>query len=585
MLRACNIQNGRYRYMKDLLALDTCIPTDNHSPLAHPLSQVVTPVNLEAWEWAMADFPDQRLSSYLLGGFTEGFRIGFNRQKVTLRSSHRNMRSAAEHPEIIDEYLEEEIVSGRILGPLAAPLPRAQVSPMGVIPKKHRANKWRLIFDLSSPKDHSVNDGIDRDASSIHYAGIDEAIAMVQELGRGCLLAKLDLKNAYRTVPVHPDDRPLLTLKHRNATFMEAALPFGLRSAPKIFSATADALLWVMATRGVRYAIHYLDDFLFVGPSGSDSCDADLTTALQTCADLGIPVSPQKIEAPSTVLSFLGLTFDSERGELRLPDDKLQRLRMELVRWLDRRVCIKRDLLSLVGSLQHAAAVVRPGRPFVRHLIDRAKSVRHDHFNLRLHAPSRSDILWWHLFLSRWNGISIIPMVQTQISLTSDASGSWGGGAFWGRQWFQLQWPTSLRSANIATLELIPIVVAVAVWGMNWRLAHVTCHCDNEAVVRVLNKGSAKDPALAQLLRCLAFYLAHYDISLSALHVTGASNTAADALSRNDLMTFFESLSQAPPSPIPTPIPQEVFQLLVLERPDWTSSRWRQLFPTTIPRA
>ena len=306
--------------MKVLLALDTSIPADNHSPLARPL---VTPVNLEAWKWALADFPDQRLTSYLLGGFTEGFSIGFNRQKVTLRSSHRNMRSVAEHPEIIDKYLEEEIV---ILGPLAAPLPRAQVSPMGVIPKKHRANKWRLIFDLSSPKDHSVNDGIDRDASSIHYAGIDEAIAMVQELGRGCLLAKLDLKNAYRTVPVHPDDRPLLTLKHRNTTFMEAALPFGIRSAPKIFSATADALLWVMATRGVRYAIHYLDDFLFVGPSGSDSCDADLTTALQTYADLGIPVSPQKIEAPSTVLSFLGLTFDLERGELRLLDDKLQRL-------------------------------------------------------------------------------------------------------------------------------------------------------------------------------------------------------------------------------------------------------------------
>ena len=89
----------------------------------------------------MADFPDQRLSSYLLGGFTEGFRIGFNRQKVTLRSSHRNMRSAAEHPEIIDEYLEEEIVSGRILGPLAAPLPRAQVSPMGGHPQKAQSEQ------------------------------------------------------------------------------------------------------------------------------------------------------------------------------------------------------------------------------------------------------------------------------------------------------------------------------------------------------------------------------------------------------------------------------------------------------------
>lgn len=267
-----------------------------------------------------------------------------------------------------------------------------------------------------------------------------------------------------------------------------------------------------------------------------------LTTALQTCMDLGVPVAPDKIEAPSTGLTFLGLYIDSVKGELRLPEDKTHHLRSEVESWIDRKVCVKRDLLSLIGLLHHAASVVRLGRPFVCHLINRSKVARHDHFKLRLDASTRSDLLWWHVFLSQWNGISILPLQQPQVLLTSDASGSWGAGAYCGSNWFQLEWPGPLRASNIATLELIPVVVATAVWGSAWHSAHIiTCHCDNEAVVHTLNKGSAKDPALAQLLRCLAFYLTHYHLSLSAQHVAGSSNAAADALSRNDLKSFFAS--------------------------------------------
>ena len=90
-------------------------------------------------------------------------------------------------------------------------------------------------MDLSSPNALSVNDGIDPDLCSVHYSGLDEAIAMISSLGRGAQLAKIDLKNAYRIIPVHPDDRPLLGMSWGSEVFLKAALPFGLRSAPKIF--------------------------------------------------------------------------------------------------------------------------------------------------------------------------------------------------------------------------------------------------------------------------------------------------------------------------------------------------------------
>ena len=97
--------------------------------------------------------------------------------------------------------------------------------------------------------------------------GVDKAIAIIKNLGRGCLLAKFDLKNVYRSVPVHLQDRHLLAITWNGNTFIDTVLPFGLRSAPKIFSAVADALLWMIAQRGVHHALHYLDNFLIAWPA------------------------------------------------------------------------------------------------------------------------------------------------------------------------------------------------------------------------------------------------------------------------------------------------------------------------------
>ena len=64
------------------------------------------------------------------------------------------------------------------------------------------------------------------------------------------MLAKMDIKQAYRMIPVHSQDRPLLGMKWQGQVFVDKALPFGLRSEPMIFSAAADVLLWLMHQKG-----------------------------------------------------------------------------------------------------------------------------------------------------------------------------------------------------------------------------------------------------------------------------------------------------------------------------------------------
>ena len=102
---------------------------------------------------------------------------------------------------------------------------------------------------------------------------------------------KFDLQGAYRLVPVHPVDPVLLGMKWDGAVYVDAALPFGLLSAPKLFTAVADALLWILGSHGVREGIHYLDDFLIRGQAGTDECERTLALSLELCNILGVTVA------------------------------------------------------------------------------------------------------------------------------------------------------------------------------------------------------------------------------------------------------------------------------------------------------
>ena len=74
-------------------------------------------------------------------------------------------------------------------------------------------------------------------------------------------MVKAEIKEAYRMVPIHPQDQPLLGIMWEDSVYIDKTLPFGLRSAPKIFSTIADVIQWILHQKGIRNIIHYLDDY------------------------------------------------------------------------------------------------------------------------------------------------------------------------------------------------------------------------------------------------------------------------------------------------------------------------------------
>ena len=123
----------------------------------------------------------------------------------------------------------------------------------------------------------SVNDFIPSEKSTVHYASISDAIAMIKSIGRGSYMSKIDINSAFRIIPIHPDDYHLLDMKWNNSYFFDRCLPMGCSSSCAIFEAFSTSLEWLakhfLGTSGV---LHILDDFLFIAESES-KCRSDLS--------------------------------------------------------------------------------------------------------------------------------------------------------------------------------------------------------------------------------------------------------------------------------------------------------------------
>ena len=128
--------------------------------------------------------------------------------------------------------------------------------------------------------------------------------------------------------------------------------------------------------------------------------------------------------------------------------------------------------------------------------------------------------------------------------------------------------------------ELVPVALMMAVWGPLLARQNVLLQCDNLSLVTSINKGTVKPPLVMHLLRNLWFFTAHYDTALTATHILGVTNTAADQLSRNQLSLFHLTNPRA--SMLPTPIPTSLQKIISPRGPDWTSPKFRKLFKETL---
>ena len=148
-----------------------------------------------------------------------------------------NLPSAYQQPSVIDTTLEKECEAGCILGPFK--LQNFCTSGLGVVPKYD--GEWLIIrykYHLSAPDGLSINDFIDPLSYSLKYCSVDDAYTIINKLGPGALLSKIDLKDAFCLIPVQSSDWNVVGICWKQKFYIDTCLPFRLRLAPYLFNSS-----------------------------------------------------------------------------------------------------------------------------------------------------------------------------------------------------------------------------------------------------------------------------------------------------------------------------------------------------------
>ena len=437
-------------------------------------------------------------------------------------------------PDIVTAQIQKELANKRIRQIPTLPS-NYFCSPLGLIPKSidNCRTGWRIIFDLSSPENSSVNDGILKEYGTIVYETLNDAIRLIVQAGRGAVMMKRDLKSAFRHIPISPCDYWLLIFEWDGKFYIDMFLPFGLRTAPRIFNYFAEALHWVLETLNEWNLTHYLDDFLIIFPP-----NIDITSYSQQfdeiLAKFGFSKAEEK-DADGCVIVYLGFEFDSNKMELRLPVNKKVRAVRAVQSLLSSTSVTFSELQRTLGFLSHCCQVVPLGRPFLRSLFAllHQNDRRHRFRRIRLSHTAKRDLHWWQCFLNCWSSVSLIQISRQNHDIATDASGIKGIGGIYKRVVFSCRFPARHRSKHINWKEMSAILHAFLLWHSAFSGGTVRLACDNDAVVDAINKHSIKGPAIRPLQDILLI-AAVFDINLFAFWVPTEENIVADAASRHD---------------------------------------------------
>ena len=152
-----------------------------------------------------------------------------------------------------------------------------------------------------------------------------------------------------------------------------------------------------------------------------------------------------------------------------------------------------------------------PGRVFLHRLYNLTCGTHRPHHYVNVNKSAKLDMEAWFSFLENFNDrrffLNDVWVFSDKLLLYTDASGTIGNAAVFGSQWFAVRWHKSFSSADICFLELLPIMLAVEIWGEKMSKSCVLFLTDNEALVAIINKQTSKCERIIKLLRQFYMYV------------------------------------------------------------------------------
>ena len=339
----------------------------------------------------------------------------------------------------------------------------------------------------------------------------------------------------------------------RGLFFVFISLMFGLRHSGLQGQRITDALSWIHRRLGLDTqeetlfnCVNYCDDLGGV-ESTKARAEESFTRLGSLLPELGLDESVDKARAPSTVMTYLGVNFNTTTMTMSVPPEKMAEVKEDIERFYRKSTATRKSLQSILGKLFWVSRVVQHSRTFMGRLLTQLRDMsgKSENIKVKLSDDCKKDLLWWRCFLTEYNGITMIEkddaiklplpqLLDTPFEVcagdaTLTAGGAWHGQCYWSRKF-----PLNLQDSNIPVhiKEFLVVIVSTKIWGEAWSGKAVHMFCDNDPVCDVIEGERPSDPKMLSLLREFKYWVCRFRFYPIMRKISTGDNIIADHISR-----------------------------------------------------
>lgn len=530
------------------------------------LFDVVTPINVDRFEAALATHPNRPLVESVVKGLREGFWPFADFEGLEVPESWEEVHGALsdEAAEFVSSYAVEEEQAGRYSPPFGSSLlPGMVCMPLYAVPKP-RSDKLRLVNDHSAGA-HALNCGISKCDVGMRQDNMQDfgrnLLHVRQEVGDIPLwLFKSDVSNAYRILPMHPLWQIKQVVKINGVYRIDRCCCFGCRGSPDLWCTFMSLVLWIAVNvKRIELLLAYMDDafshdqqhqLVWYAPY-SAFFPSKQVRLLLLWDDLGIPHKQSK-QVFGRSLTIIGFHVDADAMTISLPDDSRLALIDNIRSFVHDAPGRKRKLKEwqrLLGWCNWALNVQPLLRPALQSSWDKLRGKQYPNASIYLNKPVVDDLLWFAEMFAHSQGVYILKArawspQQCDLEILCDAC--LHGMGFWcptRNVGFAAELPPVPASSledSIFWFEALTVLAALQ-WAASLRSppSRLAIYTDNLNTVQMFDSLRASAP-YNWILRSACEALITSGIDLRVWHIPGRDNIVADALSRQLLDVVFQ---------------------------------------------
>lgn len=346
---------------------------------------------------------------------------------------------------------------------------------------------------------------------------------------------KIDLKDAYYTIPILEEHQKYLKFANKDDLLKFTCLPNGYCHGPRKFTKALKPPLSELRLKDITIAA-YLDDCLNMN-KGKLKCWENTKIIIRTFQNLGFTVHPEPKSSfyPTQKIEFLGFVINSVSMTITLTNNKKEKLKLFCSNILTTRMPKIRTIASILGKITSSFPAAKFGRLHYRALERCKATALHENkgnFNARLILTdeAKTDIQWWKENIDQLYNDIIVP--NPDLCITTDAS-SYGWGAVMGQTSTGGLFSINEKEGHINVLELKAILFGLQSLARDISNSHIKILTDNSTAVACINKfGTSRSQECDIIAKQIWFWASQSNIWLSATHLPGKENTEADYESR-----------------------------------------------------